>query len=369
MEIEHKIKVVQQVLAPRSKGGVSSEFQALEQSRLSEKYQFIPLILSIGHRGVNISDIMFYYRGIKKEKPDIVHIRGASVDGLNAEIAAKLVGKTRVLLCVHGMYSDFVYYNPIKKWIARYIIEPLCFKLADGISCVYQSCEMRDNFQKYKNKIVPFVYNRIPKYKPDKNMEMRELIRSQYGIKKDDVVGVFCGRVSKEKGLAFLGEAILSFQKQLGEGMQFFIVGEGDYLDEFKKNIDESQDLLNVVHFLGIKDDVQPILAASDYFLLPSLHENHSIALLEAMAMELPAIVTDVGGNKETIKNGEFGIIIPPYDTSALVQAIMQMQNYEIRNAFKEKIKKYSFSEFRNEAVDAQLDAAYQKIMHFNMKG
>ena len=87
------------------------------------------------------------------------------------------------------------------------------------------------------------------------------------------------------------------------------------------------------------------------------------------MAMELPAIVTDVGGNKETIKNGEFGIIIPPYDTSALVQAIMQMQNYEIRNAFKEKIKKYSFSEFRNEAVDAQLDAAYQKIMHFNMKG
>ena len=48
MESQHRIKVVQQVLAPQSKGGVSSEFRALEQSKLCERYQFIPLILSEG---------------------------------------------------------------------------------------------------------------------------------------------------------------------------------------------------------------------------------------------------------------------------------------------------------------------------------
>ena len=79
--------------------------------------------------------------------------------------------------------------------------------------------------------------------------------------------------------------------------------------------------------------------------------------------MELPAIVTDVGGNKETVKDGKFGIIIPPYNTSALAQAIIHMRDRDVRNAFREQIKAYSFSEFGNEAVDAQLDAAYKEIM------
>lgn len=364
MEPQRRIKVVQQVLSPRSKGGVSSEFRALEQSKLSDCYEFIPLILSEGHRGINLHDILFYYRGIKKEKPDIVHVRGAGVDGLNAEIAAKLFGKTKVLVCVHGMYSDFVYYSPLKKWIARHIVEPLCFKLADGISCVYQRCETRDNFHKYKNKIVPFVYNRIPNYSPDKYSNIRNAVRDQYGVKKDDVVGIFCGRVSKEKGLSFFVQALFSLREQLGSDMHFFIAGEGDYLEEFKKSIEIYPDLARIVHFVGVVDDVQPLLAASDYFLLPSLHENHSIALLEAMAMELPAIVTDVGGNKETVKDGEFGIIIPPYDSSTLAVAIMKMRDDEQRNTYKERINSYSFSEFSNEAIDAQLNAAYQATMY-----
>lgn len=363
MEPQRRIKVVQQVLSPRSKGGVSSEFRALEQSKLSDCYEFVPLILSEGHRGINLHDILFYYRGIKKEKPDIVHVRGAGVDGLNAEIAAKLFGKTKILVCVHGMYSDFVYYNPIKKWIARHVVEPLCFRLADGISCVYQRCETRDNFNKYRNKIVPFVYNRIPNFSPEKYMHIRNSIRDRYGVKKDDVVGVFCGRVSKEKGLSYFVQALISLREQLDGNMHFFIAGEGDYLEEFKKSIEIYPDLERIVHFVGVVDDVQSLLAASDYFILPSLHENHSIALLEAMAMNLPAIVTDVGGNTETVKDGEFGIIVPPFDSSALAVAIMQMRDDELRNTLKERITSYSFSEFSNKEIDAQLNAAYQAIL------
>ena len=363
MGLHQKNKVVHQVLAPQSKGGVSSEFRALEQSKLAEKYEFIPLLLDKGHKGVNLPDILFYYRGIKKAKPDIVHVRGAGVDGLNAEIAAKLAGQAKVLLCVHGMYSDFVYYHPIKKWIARYVIEPLCFKFADGISCVYEECEKRENFQKYRKKIVPFVYNRIPHYSDKKRLETRESVRRQLGIKKEDVVGVFCGRVSKEKGLMFLAKALIVNQAQIDESMHFLIVGVGDYLADFKKAIESYPKLANNVHFLGVMDDVESILSASDYFIMPSLHENHSIALLEAMAMELPAITTDVGGNKETVKEGEFGIIIPPFDDRALAQAIFKMRDNEQRNSFKEQIRAYSFSEFSNEAVDAQLDVAYQEIL------
>lgn len=363
MDSQRRIKIAQQVLAPRSKGGVSSEFKALERSKLSVKYKFIPLILSEGHRGINLNDILFYYREIKKEKPDIVHVRGASVDGLNAEIAAKLVGNVRVLLCVHGMYSDFVYYSSVKKWIARHIVEPFCFRLADGISCVYKECENRTNFKKYKKKIVSFVYNRIPDFSPEKYKNERDAIRNQYNIQENDVVGIFCGRVSKEKGLDFFVQALLSLNSQITEDMHFFIVGEGDYLSEFQKIVDSNLRLTGLVHFLGVRDDVQPLLAASDYFILPSLHENHSIALLEAMAMNLPSIVTDVGGNKETVNYGKLGIIIPPYDSMAIRNAIIQLKDKGLRETYKKRIKDYSFAEFKDEAVDIRLDAAYQEIL------
>lgn len=364
MKFQNKIKVVQQVLAPRNKGGVSSEFHALKKSKLSETYEFIPLILEEGHRGINLKDILFYYHGIKKEKADIVHVRGASVDGLNAEIAAKLVGDVKILVCVHGMYSDFVYYSPVKKWIAKHIIEPLCFTLADGISCVYRNCEKRENFKKYKKKIVQYVYNRIPTYKFHDYENTRRMIREQYGIKTNDVVGVFCGRISKEKGLVYMSKALVSIQDNLSENMHFFIVGEGDYLKELQHTIKLYPKLDKCVHFLGVKENVQPFLEASDYFIMPSLHENHSIALLEAMAMYLPAIATDVGGNKETVEDGKFGIIIPPYNSSALAEAIIRMSDQKERKYFRQQIKEYSFSKFKDEFVDKQLDLAYQNTLH-----
>ena len=114
-----KVKVAQQVLNPNGGGGVSAEYRALIQSELSQKYEFIPIVLNGSKPGVNLHDIKYYYTELKKTEPDIVHIRGAAVDGLTAIIAAKLRGKGRILVTVHGMYSDMVYINPVKKFVAK----------------------------------------------------------------------------------------------------------------------------------------------------------------------------------------------------------------------------------------------------------
>ena len=63
-----KIKVMQQALDPTGYGGVSVEFRALKHSMLAGKYTFVPLILREFHRGISISDILFYFREIRKEK-------------------------------------------------------------------------------------------------------------------------------------------------------------------------------------------------------------------------------------------------------------------------------------------------------------
>ena len=99
-------------------GGLKTEYLALsKREELTEKYEFIPMILNDYHRKVNFKDIRFYYREIRKEEPDIIHIRGAGVESLNAVIAARLARSGKILVTVHGMFSDLVYYHPLKRWI------------------------------------------------------------------------------------------------------------------------------------------------------------------------------------------------------------------------------------------------------------
>ena len=356
----NRYRIMQQALDISGYGGVSVEYKALQCSKLKEEYEFIPLILNNFHSGINIKDIKFYYRKIKEKKPDIIQIRGASIDGLNAVIAAKLYGKAKILLCVHGMYSDLVYYGNIKKWIAKHVVEPLSFAMSDGISFVYKEAEKRQNFKRYRKKIVQYVYNRIPDYSLYDIEKERELFRVRNRIPQHTIVGIYCGRVSIEKGLSFLAEALMKLKDSEKEIFHLLIVGDGDYSEELKLNVKKNPGLN--VHFMGSMMDVRPALAASDFFIMPSLHENHSIALLEAMAMKLPCVATRVGGNAEIIHNGKFGILIPPFDADALHEAISRLLSSEIRNEYKKKITEYNFHEFSDGEVDKQLEKAYTML-------
>ena len=71
------------------------------------------MVLNNCHCGISLSDIRFYRRAIRKVDPDIVHIRGAGMESLNAVLGAKLSGRGKILVTVHGMFSDLVYYSPI----------------------------------------------------------------------------------------------------------------------------------------------------------------------------------------------------------------------------------------------------------------
>lgn len=177
-----KVKVLHQVLDPTGAGGVSAEFRALSASSLSSKYDFDAMILNDMHPGVNFHDIMFYYKHIKEKRPQIVHVRGAAVDGLNAIIAARLAGHCKVLTTVHGMYSDLVYISKAKRWVSKNIIERAIYTLSHGISCVCKNATDRSYFDKYRKKMLPFVYNRIPTYDLTSKPTIREEIRCTYGI-------------------------------------------------------------------------------------------------------------------------------------------------------------------------------------------
>ena len=355
---------MQQVLNPSGLGGVSAEYRALEHSKLTQEFDFVPLILQNPHRGLSIKDIKFYYQKIKECNPDIVQVRGAAIDGLNAEIAVKLVGKPKLLLCVHGMYSDLVYINAIKRFIHKNCIERIAFALSDGISCVYKGAENRKIFKKYSNKMLGYVYNRMPDYGSIDLLQVKRTFREKFLIPQDAIVGVYCGRVTKEKGLTYLLDAFKKMKSYWDNNLFFIIVGAGDYLNEFKKECEKDLTLFNRIVFTGELKDVVIPLASSDFFIQPSLHENHSIALLESMAMKLPTIATDVGGNPEIISDGITGIIIEPANSKMLMDAILSMCDNSKRANFKKNIENYDFSKFSDDRIDESLKKVYEEILN-----
>ncbi len=136
------------------------------------------------------------------------------------------------------------------------------------------------------------------------------------------VVGTVA-HLSPEKGLRYLVEAaamIPSVQSRLN----FVIVGDGKCRSELESLV-QGKGLSHCFNFTGFQDSTVHLTRTFDMFVLPSLSEGLSSAILTAMACSLPVIATNVGGIPELVKNGVTGLLVPPADPRSLAQAIQQL--------------------------------------------
>src|SRR5204863_7471061 len=103
------------------------------------------------------------------------------------------------------------------------------------------------------------------------------------------------------------------------------VAGDGDERERVERRARELALPADRVRFLGFRRDVPRLLAASDFFVLPSRTEGLPLCLLEAMAQGLPAIATPVGGVPEVIEEGITGLLTPVEDPAALAEAIRRL--------------------------------------------
>lgn len=313
--------VAQVVINPKRGGGVTTEFQSLMESNFNKKISFIPIILPLAHKGLNVKDIRYYYHELKRNNYDIVHIRGAGIDSLNAIIAAKLLKKGKIYTVVHGLYSEMIYINRFKKFIHKHVTEKVIFLLSDYVSFLYKNHKYELNIP--KSKILTNVYNMYPKMDDyDKNSIKK--LREQFNIHENDFVVLYVGRLTREKGLEFYCDAILSEELKKISNIKFMFVGDGPYKNQIS-NLLLDQVQSNRVILVGNKEKVSQYYYLSNIFINPSLHENHSISILEAIKTKTPVIVTDVGGNSETVIEKQYGIVIPPFSTQEIKKSILSM--------------------------------------------
>lgn len=166
------------------------------------------------------------------------------------------------------------------------------------------------------------------------------------------------------KGHADLIDAVILAKPLLPSDWSLLLVGRDDGLGSEMQRRAEKGGVGQHVKFLGGRNDVPELLAASDLFILPSHEEGFSNALLEAMAAGLPVIATDVGGNAEAVVNGETGIIVPPRRPDLLAAAILEYaQSPESRKVMGEAAMARSAAEFSLEACIEHYHAVYRSLM------
>ncbi|OPY61761.1 MAG: putative teichuronic acid biosynthesis glycosyltransferase TuaC [Pelotomaculum sp. PtaU1.Bin065] len=149
--------------------------------------------------------------------------------------------------------------------------------------------------------------------------------RGKLGLAEGDRVILFIGRLSEEKGLTYLIQAMKNLKDFNIEGLKLYIIGEGKLKRDIEKQIEESR-LGSQVRLVGaVEHSLIPVwINAADIICLPSLREGCPNIVLESMACGKPVVASNVGGVPELVSSDEHGILVSPADPRALAQAIQK---------------------------------------------
>ncbi|MBC8553087.1 MAG: glycosyltransferase family 4 protein [Candidatus Brocadiales bacterium] len=266
---------------------------------------------------------------IKEQRIDIVHSQGARADFF-ARLSAKLA-RVPVVISTVPMPVDGFDVNPIKKFI-YIVLNKFSERFVDKFIVVSEALkDVMIERHKVDPQKVAMIYNgiEINEYRIDeaeKVIHGKLGLMEEIGLKSDvPVIGVI-GRLVWQKGFEYFIEAIPGVLNKFKDA-KFLVVGEG-LLEEELKAVSKKLKIDDKISFTGFRRDIKEILATIDIFVIPSLLEGLPMILLEAMGMGKPIVATDIDGIKEVLENGKTGLLVPPRDTVALTDAIVNLLIY-----------------------------------------
>ena len=176
-------------------------------------------------------------------------------------------------------------------------------------------------------------------------------------------LGLLVANLIAYKGHADLLQALGRVRDDLPEGWVLLCAGRDDGPGDDLKAAATALGIGGGVRWLGERSDVPTLLACADIGLLCSHQEGFSNSILEGMAAGLPMIVTDVGGNPESVVDGVTGMVAPPRDPRALGDAILALaRDPERRKAMGEAGRRRAVESFSLEACVARYERLYDTL-------
>ena len=343
-------------------------FEGLDRSRCEPALAYSPhrmapqakrLVAGLVERGIRVRSLPFH-RGlgagdvtaalcllaeVRAFRPDVLHLHSTKA-GLIGRAVARVLGIT-VVYTPHG--TSWHYTGPILGRVQRSLERAL----RPATDLLLSVCpEEAGTFVReigFHPARVRVIRNAVDLPERTAVVAARDRLRAALGISPRETWLVFVGRLTPEKGLDVLLQALRSDLAVDG----LLVVGDGADRSWLEA---EATAATIPVRFCGYREDVSPFLAAADVFVMPSRSEGLPFSLLEAMAHGLPVVCSSVGGIPRAAEN--CGRLVPPDSPSALAAALRELaQDAETRRALGEAARARVA---RDAGIPAMLSAIHQ---------
>lgn len=278
------------------------------------------------HREISVvSDfrcLLKLIRVFRKEQPFIVH-SNTPKGSLLSMIAAKIVSVPNRLYLVTGLRYQGA--SGFGRWLLKNMERMTCLCATkvipegEGVKKTLIKDRITDKpleviHNGNINGIDTFYFSR------EASPKSRDEIRSEIGLTKDDFAFIFIGRIVRDKGMNELADAMRILGRTHSD-IKLILVGSFESeLDPLASGNEEFFKSSFNVKYVGRQADVRPFLLAADALVFPSYREGFPNVVLQAGALGLPSIVTDINGCNEVISEGFNGVLIPPRNIDALIE-------------------------------------------------
>lgn len=303
-------------------------------------------------------------RVFRREKPTMVHSMTPKT-GLLSMMAAWI---TRVPVRVHT-FTGLVF--PTATGLTQKILI-----LTDRITCACATHIVPEG-EGVKNDLINYRITKKPlkvlghgnvrgidlvHYNPD----LPEVQTEATKLRKSGIFTfVFVGRLVRDKGINELVEAFERLNREQPDTRLILVGRMEPELDPLMPTTIEKIDNNPSIEAVGLQSDVRPWLAASDIFVFPSYREGFPNVVIEAGAMGLPSIVTDINGSREIIIEGKNGTIIPPRDADALYRAMKRtLPDRAATSAMAANARRLVASRYEQSYVRRCLKDFYKEILN-----
>ena len=325
---------------------------------------------------------------LTKMLSDYIHLitvpmeRGISISGFKAILQMRKIFKKEKFDIVQYSTPNASCYASIASWLARVPVRLYCqwgiayvgfsglkrkiFKLEEKMVCKLSTWVEPDSksnlnfsheeglYPEWKGSVV---WNGsacgvdLTKFDVSKKKEYSDAIRKRYGIPDDAFVFGFVGRITGDKGINELFTAAKAIMEEDAK-VWLLLVGRSEKADSIDSGLYQWAEGCERVVFSGYTLVVEQFIATMDCFLLPSYREGFGMSVVEAEAMGVPVIISNIPGPVDGMLKNETGLVVPKKDSTALQKAMERMKSSpEMCAAYSEKGIKYASVHFEQKEL------------------
>jgi glycosyltransferase involved in cell wall biosynthesis len=305
-----------------------------------------------------------FARICRRLRPDIVHTHNPK-PGVYGRIVARATGVPAVVNTVHGLYA--LPDDPLPKRAVVYTLE--------RIAAAFSQAELVQNLEDLPTlrrlgippARIHLLGNGVDlaRFDPGRHPDARARLRAELGIGDDEVVVGLVGRLVAEKGYREVFAAVRQL-RAVHPAMRVVVVGpaDPDKPDAITKAELDRAAVDAGITFLGMREDVEQLYRAFDLYVLASHREGFPRSAMEAAAMGLPIVATDIRGCRQVVDDGRTGLLVPVREAGPLAAAIGRLVgDAELRAAMGAAARDKAAREFDDRRQIEITLAVYERLL------